>query len=141
MKSRIGLISLASIISLTFYVVANSEGIQQNNSRQQVPSCSQPESERNALIEEAEKGGYRARRVEFVGNENISDKVLRRRLLFTEGDLYTRKILGNSLKSLSKLKIIKPVSLENVIVSLERKDKIVDTIICVTDKRQKKIQS
>jgi len=138
MRRRKAWITILSLFLLSQYVVANRQNTQQTGSQKRKFTCSQSEAERNALLAEAEKGSYTARRLEFVGNENIRDPLLRRRILVNEGDLYTRKILEDSLTNLSKVRAIEKVSLENVVIELERPSKVVDTVICVTDKREKK---
>jgi outer membrane protein assembly factor BamA len=133
MKTRKVVIAVVSFCLFGTHVVANFEHTQQKRL-----TCSQPEAERNALISEAEKDKYTARKLEFVGNENIRDVVLRRRILVNEGDFFTRKILEESLANLSKVKIIEKVGLGNVVIKLDRKEKVVDMVICVTDKRERK---
>src|SRR5438034_9035935 len=106
MRMRKAVITISSLLLLSQGVVANRPNTQQRGSQKRKFTCAQPEAERSALLKEAEKGGYTARRLEFVGNENIRDVILRRRILVNEGDLYTRKILEASLRSLSRVRII-----------------------------------
>lgn len=101
-------------------------------------ACSQPAAEQHPLIREAEENQYWVRRVYFVGNEHTRDRVLRRRLInLTEGDVFTRESLVQSLESLSKLKkIIHPVTLSDITIRLDRSGKFVDMDICFTEKRR-----
>jgi len=101
-------------------------------------ACSQSESERTANLDEAEKNSYAIRRVEFLGNNNTRDIVLRRRILLEEGEPLTRKKIEESLKRLSQLKIIYPLRFDNVEIQLDRPNKIADLTICVTEKRKQK---
>lgn len=81
------------------------------------------------LMDEAEKNEYTVRRVEFTGNTYTRDNILRRRFLQTEGDVFSRKALEQSLKNFSKLRIIYPVTLNHVEVRLDREEKLMDFTI------------
>jgi hypothetical protein len=100
--------------------------------------CSQPALEQNALIRDAETDKYTTRRVEFVGNKYTGDMVLRRRINtgLQEGDLFTRQGLIRSLRNVSKLKVIYPARLRDVVIQLDRPRKTVDMIICFREKRR-----
>ena len=101
-------------------------------------ACSQPAKEQAALIREAEAKQYWTRRVEFSGNENTSDRVLRRELVkgLNEGDLFSRRGLLRSLRNVSRLKVIYPVKPKDVVVQLNREDKLVDMLICFRERRR-----
>lgn len=97
--------------------------------------CSQSAAEQEPLLREAIANEYWVRRVEFSGNQFTRDKVLRRRLMLEEGDVFTRENLVNSLKSLSRLRrTIYPVKLSDVILHLNRPEKIIDMTICLKEK-------
>jgi len=82
------------------------------------------------LMDEAIQTKYTFRRVEFfTGNQHIRDNTLRRRFLQREGDLFSRKVLEESLKNLSKLRMIYPVTLNDVEVRLDRENKLMDFTI------------
>ena len=56
--------------------------------------------------------------------------------MLEEGDVFTRENLVQSLESVSKLKrIIYPVKLSDVIVRLDRAEKIIDMTICLKERR------
>jgi Surface antigen variable number repeat len=98
--------------------------------------CSQPIEERDSLLRDAVENQYKVRRVEFIGNERTRDNVLRRRITLQEGDVFTHQNLVRSLENVSKLKrIIYPVKLSDVILSLDRPEKIVDLAICFRERR------
>src|SRR5215475_3094429 len=101
-------------------------------------ACSQSESERTANLEEAEQNGYAIGRVGFFGNQNTRDLVLRRRILLEEGEPLTREKIEESLKRLSKLKMIYPLRFANFEIQLDRPNKIAHLTICVTEKRKQK---
>jgi outer membrane protein assembly factor BamA len=97
--------------------------------------CLQPAAEQDALIREAVENQYWVRRVEFVGSEHTRDSVLRARVVLQEGDIFTRDNLLKSLVGLSQLnKIIYPVKLNDVILRLDKPEKIVDVTICFEEK-------
>jgi hypothetical protein len=99
--------------------------------------CSQPASIRGQLMREAEKKRYTVRRVEFIGHTYTRDETLRRRMSnLQEGELFSRRKLFNSLRSVSKLRgEIYPVRVSDVVIQLNRPDQLVDMIICFKPKR------
>ena len=99
--------------------------------------CSQPAAAQDALIRKAEAEKYAVRRVEFLGIEHTPDRVLRRRVLLWEGDLFTRKNLVASLENVGKLKMIYPVGLGDVELSLKDEIKAVDILICFKEKKRR----
>ena len=100
--------------------------------------CSQPVSERDSLIREAEENQYNILWVIFVGNAHTRDYLLRRRMInLTEGDVFARENLVKSLDNVSKLKkVIYPVGLTDVKINLDRQDKVVNLDICFKEKRR-----
>jgi len=98
--------------------------------------CSQPAREQAALIREAEARRYLTRRVEFSGNQYTRDMVLRREFVkgLNEGDLFTRRSLLSSLRNVSKLKVIYSIKLRDVVVRLDRDEKLVDMLICFRER-------
>jgi outer membrane protein assembly factor BamA len=101
--------------------------------------CSQPAAEQAAKIREAEAHDYTIRRLEFLGNERISDWVLRKRMrALQEGEKFRRNNIVRSLANVSRLKTIYPVRFSDVVVRLEESDKLVDMVICLTEKHRAK---
>jgi len=99
-------------------------------------ACSQSEFERAANLDEAERNGYIIGRVDFNRNNNTRDQILRRRILLVEGEPLTREKIEESLKRLSKLKMVHPLRFNNVEIRLNRPNKIAALVICVTEKRK-----
>lgn len=99
--------------------------------------CSQSASIRERLMREAEKKRYTVRRVEFIGHTYTPDETLRSRMRnMQEGELFSRRKLFSSLRSVSKLKSeIYPVRLGDVVIKLDRPEQLVDMIICFKPKR------
>lgn len=98
--------------------------------------CYQPVAEQRSFIRRAESDKYTLRRVEFYGNQNTSDPLLRRRLTLNEGNFFTRASLMRSLKRLSGLMVIKPVGLTGVKIRLDHDEKLVDVVICLEERRR-----
>lgn len=99
--------------------------------------CNQPGGDQTAIIREAEANDYTIRRLEFVGNERISDGVLRKRMSFLqEGEKFRRSSLVRSLANVSRLKTIHPVRFSDVLLRLEESDKLVDMVICFREKKK-----
>lgn len=98
--------------------------------------CSQPASERSALIREAETDKYTLRRIVMVGNRQTRDGVLRRSIGIglQEGEFFTRRKLIRGLKNVSKLKVMYPARLRDVVVELNRAEKTIDIHICFREK-------
>lgn len=99
--------------------------------------CSQHSTEQSSLIRKAQKNKYLIRRVEFIGNENTRDGVLRRRILLQEGNVFTRAILIKSLARVSTLKMIYPVTLSDVEARLNDEEKTIDVLICFKETRRR----
>jgi outer membrane protein assembly factor BamA len=100
------------------------------------PDCSQPATEQDAIIREAESDQYTTRRVEFIGNRHTRDTVLRKRIGIglQEGELFTRRNLMRSLNNVNRLKQIYPVKIRHVELRLNRSDRTVDVTICFRER-------
>ena len=97
--------------------------------------CSQSAADRNKLMDEAQRNQFTVRRLEFLGNMHTRDTVLRRQMtLLNEGEVFTRQKLLTSLQRVSTVKRIYPVGVKNVEVRLERSDRVVDMMICFTER-------
>jgi hypothetical protein len=103
-----------------------------------VPPISNPEVLfQSRLLDEAEQKQFTVRRVEFAGNQWTRDRLLRQRIPgLQEGEIFTKEILRQNLNFLSRLKIIRPVGLDDVDVRLISKDKLIDLVIFVKERRR-----
>lgn len=90
------------------------------------------------LISEAESSNYTVRRVEFVGNKHIRDNVLRRQFVQGEGDVFSRRLLNQSLKNFSGLGLVYPVSLNDIEVQLDRETKLMDMTVYFRERRRRR---
>jgi outer membrane protein assembly factor BamA len=99
--------------------------------------CSQPAREQAVIIKVAEANHYSIRRLEFLGNEHISDWTLRKRMrALQEGEKFRRSNLVRSLKNVSRLKTIHQVRSSDVMLRLDESDKLVDMVICFKEKKR-----
>ena len=99
-------------------------------------NCTQPANQQEPLLREAIENQFWVRRVEFVGNEFTRDNILRRRIFLQEGEVFTRRTLSRSIANVSKLRIIYPVKMSDVIVRLDRPTKIIDFTFCFRERRR-----
>ena len=107
----------------------------QNQTRE---PCGQTTAEQTPSLREAIDRRYTLRRVEFIGNETIRDHDLRHKVLLREGDLFSQRNLAKTLVSLNKLKTLYPVTMRNVIVRLDRAEKLVDMTFCIRERRSRR---
>jgi outer membrane protein assembly factor BamA len=112
--------------------------VTQEDSESASSGCLQPAAEQDALMREAEANQYTVRQVQFLGNNYTRDRVLRQRMWsINEGEIFTGEKLVRSLESVSRLrKIIHPVKLKDVIINLNKPDKMVDMLICFKERRK-----
>ena len=97
--------------------------------------CAQPAADQAAIIREAEPNGYAIRRLEFIGNVSIRDGVLRKKVRpLQEGEKFRRSNLVTGLANVSRLKIIHPVRLSDVVLRLDASEKQVDIAICFKER-------
>jgi hypothetical protein len=93
---------------------------------------------RSVVMTEAEKNQFTTRRVEFVGNEHIQDRTLRVRIPeLQEGDLFTKDAVMRSLASLNRFRGIRPVSIKDVGVRLNRSDRTIDLVLYFTERSRR----
>ena len=77
---------------------------------------------------------YTFRRIEFTGNVLVRDKAIRKRLLFAEGDIFTRASLVGSIARLRRFKSIDPITFDNFEIRADDRTKNVDIVLCVRDR-------
>ena len=99
--------------------------------------CFQRPAEQSSLIRKAQKNKYVIRRILFVGNENTRDGVLRRRILLQEGNAFRHAILIKTLANLSKLKMIYPVRLSDVMAQLNDEEKTIHVLMCFKERARR----
>jgi hypothetical protein len=89
------------------------------------------------LLREAETNEYTLRRVEFSGNEQIRDNVLRKQFVQGEGDVLSLKLLDQGLKNFNSLGSLYPVTLNDVEARLDREEKLIDLTIYFRERRRR----
>jgi outer membrane protein assembly factor BamA len=101
------------------------------------PKWSKTLQEREIWIDLAQREQYRIGHIYFAGNKYVRDRKVRQRLVrgFTQGDIFDRLALDKSLRRISKVKQIYPVTIKNVEVRLDEKEKYADFVINVKEKR------
>jgi outer membrane protein assembly factor BamA len=99
-------------------------------------SCTQPEAKQAALIRAAERGKFTLRRIELTGNVSTPDDLLHRSIArrMKEGDLFNRYKLVASLRKVSKLRTIYPVTMKDIVVELNQAEKTLDVLICIKER-------
>jgi len=88
------------------------------------------------LIQKAETNRYTMRRVEFSGNQHIRDQFLRKQFVQGEGDLFSRKLLEQSLKNFNSLGSLYPVTFNDVEARLNREEKLIDLTVYLRERRR-----
>jgi hypothetical protein len=101
-------------------------------------NCSQTAADQGGLIQEAENGSFTLRRMELIGNVSTPDDLLHSRIAsrMEVGNLFTRHNLVLSLRNVSKLKTIYPVTMKNIVVELNPAEKTLDLRICIKERPQ-----
>jgi outer membrane protein assembly factor BamA len=107
----------------------------QNQTRE---TCGQSTAEQSPSLREAIDQRYTLRRVEFIGNETIRDHDLRRRVVLREGDLFSQRNLAKTLVSLNRLRTLYPLTMRDVIVRLDRTEKLVDMTFCIRERHSRR---
>jgi Surface antigen variable number repeat len=132
------ILTLLLLALIDFASTASLEHPPLQTPEQTVVKCTQPENEQEPLLREAIENRFTVRRVEFVGNETTRDNILRKRIFLQEGELFTRRNLSRSIANVSKLRIIYPVKISDVIVRLDRPDKLIDLAFCFRERHPRR---
>lgn len=89
------------------------------------------------LMQAAELQKYTLRRVEFIGNPNVRDKILRRNILLNEGDPFLFSQLEESLQTIDKLNLFDPLRLSNIEAKLDDKYATIDLTFWLKERKTK----
>ncbi len=128
---------LLQVISLI--VPASLSAFAQTEQSAETPLCSQDKTEKLRLIKKAEENRYYIHRLYFVGNIATRHRTFREYMAesFNEGYVFSRENLLQNIKGINKLKSVKPISLDNVEVRLERDEvrntDVINFDICVQE--------
>lgn len=106
--------------------------------RDQSP-CEQAKGVKDALVDKAELYEFNTRRVEISGNTYTRGREFWKRMApgMSEGDTFTRRALEKSVKRVSKIKSIYPISINNILVSVDPETQSIDFVFCVTQRPKK----
>ena len=132
------------LLSFVFiFSCASFSAFSQSDKSGELKPCYQNNEERLQLIKKAEDNQYNIRHIYISGNNHTRHRLFTEKMAkdFNEGDIFTQESLMKSIKGISKLKIIKPITLENVEVRLERDEfrgfDVIDLTFCVEEKKNK----
>lgn len=98
--------------------------------------CVQDESEKLKFIKEADDSKHRVINITVSGNSSKTIRNFRKVMEFDAGDIFNAKLLEKTIKNSRKLKQMYPISFEDVGVSLDRKEKRINFIFCLRDKKK-----
>ncbi len=98
------------------------------------------EGEVEFTLEVDEGRQFTLRRLEFIGNTNTRDVVLRREVLLNEGDAYNKKFWDFSLIRLNQLGLFDEVKDKDAITRTNDRDQTVDIDLNVKEKGRQQIQ-
>jgi hypothetical protein len=99
-------------------------------------NCTRLAADQRSLIHEAEKGRFTLRRMELIGNVSTPDDLLHSRIAsrMEVGNLFTRHDLMASLRNVSRLKTIYPVTMKNIVIELNQAEQTLDLRICIKER-------
>ena len=98
------------------------------------------EGEVEVTLEVDEGKQFSLRRLEFVGNTNTRDRVMRREVLLNEGDPYNKKYWDLSILRLNQLGLFEEIKEKDAITRTNERDQTVDIDLQVKEKGRQQIQ-
>jgi outer membrane protein insertion porin family len=98
------------------------------------------EGEVEFTIEVDEGKQFTMRRLEFIGNTNTRDVVLRREVLINEGDPYNKRYWDLSILRLNQLGLFEEIKEKDAITRTNDRDQTVDIDLQVKEKGRQQIQ-
>lgn len=125
------------VFALVFGLFTTSIFAQVKSEENETKPCFQEKAEKQEAINKAETNPFRINRIIFSGNTFTSDRKLRKKMAFEQGDIFEEKLFEKSLVNLSKSKYIFPIDIENVKISINRVDGTIDMTFCVEERRKK----
>ncbi len=72
---------------------------------------------------------YQLRRLEFVGNDETRDRIIRRKVLLQEGTTYSQDLMDKSLRQINSLKLFETLTMADVEINTDEQQKAVDLLI------------
>jgi outer membrane protein assembly factor BamA len=130
-------IALVTLLSILCHVAPVTKSDRASPAREPlIVNHRQKKSNLEELMKEAEAGEYTIRRVEFCCYLRTHVYMLTRKSLLVEGELFKRGVLVRGLKNLSSLKSVRPVTLRDVEVRLDKEHKEMDCVINLQERRR-----
>jgi outer membrane protein insertion porin family len=83
---------------------------------------------------------FSLRRLEFIGNSNTRDRVLRREVLINEGDPYSKQLWDYSILRLNQLGLFDEIKEKDAITRTDDRNQTVDIDLQVKEKGRQQIQ-
>ena len=139
LTSRIRKVLLCLAASICLAVLAvGASGQETSVNNEKDSSWSKTSQERDSRLEAASREPYVVSHVYVAGNVHVKDRDIRKRLLtgFTAGDIFVREAFDNSLKEISRIKAIYPVTLNDIDVRLDEKEKHIEVTINISERRK-----
>src|SRR5262245_4634840 len=98
------------------------------------------EGEVEITLEIDEGRQFTLRRLEFIGNSNTRDVVMRREVLLNEGDAYNKRFWDLSMLRLNQLGLFEEIKEKDAITRTNDRDQTVDIDLQVKEKGRQQIQ-
>jgi outer membrane protein assembly factor BamA len=89
------------------------------------------------LITEAEAAEFNVRRIEISGSTDIRYRTFSRKMALNEGDIFTSENLLKSVRGISRINAIKPITIDDVEIRLDRQNRDIDFVFCVIQRKKK----
>jgi Surface antigen variable number repeat len=83
--------------------------------------------------EPAECRTYSVRRIEFIGNDNTRDRIVRRRIAFSEGKTLSEQDIERTIKNLNRLKRLEKLKREDIEITYAVEDPATPGWHCFAD--------
>jgi outer membrane protein insertion porin family len=80
---------------------------------------------------------FAVRRLEFVGNQNTRDRIIRRQVRLEEGRPYRQRLVDESLIRINRLGLFEKLTMENVRLELDEREQFVDVLIRFNEKSRR----
>ena len=97
--------------------------------------------QRNSRLELADREQYVVRHIYVAGNTRTTDREIRTQLVqgFRLGDIFNRTALEKSIKQISKIRSLQPVTVDDIDVRIDDKEKHVEFTINVREKQKEQL--
>jgi outer membrane protein insertion porin family len=72
---------------------------------------------------------FTVRKLEFEGNDNTRDRIIRRQVVQQEGETYRQSLVDESLTRINRLGRFEKLTIENVKLEMDDRERVVDMLI------------